>query len=72
MPAARVRDAHSFCKDMKKAETVYAVHMDKVGELKVAPLPPEFSDFEDVLAAGSVADKLLPEGVEHAIDLEPG
>ena len=67
-----MRDAHSFYKDMKKAETVYVVHIDKVGELKVAPLPLEFSDFEDVLAAGLVVDKLLPKGVEYTIDLEPG
>ena len=72
MPVARVRDAHSFCKDMKKAEMVYAVQVDQVGKLKVALLPPEFSDFKDVLAAGSVVDKQLPEGVEYTINLEPG
>jgi len=32
----------------------------------------EFADFEDMVASSSVADRLLPKGVEHAIDLEPG
>lgn len=70
MPAVRVQDAQSFQRDLRKASCVYAV---VANQPKGGPeLPVEIQEFEDVLAEGDVADRPLPEGVEHAIDLEPG
>jgi len=34
-------------------------------------IPIELTDFEDVVLEGGVAGRLLPKGVEHAINLEP-
>ncbi|GAB7332949.1 hypothetical protein MBLNU13_g04654t1 [Cladosporium sp. NU13] len=70
LPAARVRDARAFQQDLRKAAAVYAVNLRKIEDLP--ELPEEIRDFCDVITAGNVADRPLPEGVEHAIDLDPG
>lgn len=70
LPAARVRDARAFQRDLRKAAVVYAVNLKKEEDLP--ELPREIQDFDDVIIAGNVAGRPLPEGVEHAIDLEPG
>ena len=72
MLAIRVRDARAFCKDLKKALYIYIVSIKKITDPDRIPLLQEFADFEDIVASNSVADRLLPKGVEHAIDLEPG
>lgn len=53
---------------MRKAPRVFAIlakELDAPSEL-----PPEILDFSDVLAAGDVAGRPLPEGVDYAINLE--
>lgn len=70
LPAARVRDARLFQRDLRKATAVYAVNFREIQE--DPELPSEVKDFADVIIAGDTADRPLPEGVEHAIDLEPG
>lgn len=68
LPEVRVRHARALRKDLRKATEVFAVNINMIG----VPVPPEFAEFEDVVAEGNVADRTLPYGVEHAIDLEPG
>jgi hypothetical protein len=70
LPAARVRDARAFQRDLRKAAVVYAVSMNKIED--PPKLPEEIRDFCDVITGDSVADRPLPEGVDHTIDLEPG
>jgi hypothetical protein len=65
-----VRDACAFQRDLRKAAVVYAVSLRKIEDLPT--LPEEIRDFCDVITSDSVADRPLPEGVDHAIDLEPG
>ena len=72
MLVIRVHDANAFYKDLKKALCIYIVSVKKITDLDRIPLLQEFADFEDVVASGSVADRPLPKGMEHAIDLELG
>ncbi|KAM0708837.1 hypothetical protein Q7P35_005490 [Cladosporium inversicolor] len=69
MPAARVRDARSFQRDLRKAAFVYAVNLQELDE--AVDLPEEIRDFCDVITTRDVADRPLPTSVDHAIDLEP-
>ena len=43
-----------------------------IAEAKDPSLLVEIEDFADIVATGSIADRLLPVGVEYAIELEPG
>jgi transposase InsO family protein len=70
MPAARVRDARAFQRDLRKAAVVYAVNIKAIQDMP--DLPEEIKDYSDVITSGDVAHRALPTGVDHAIDLEPG
>jgi hypothetical protein len=49
---------------------MYAVSINKIED--PPKLLEEIRDFCDVITGDSVADRPLPEGVDHAIDLELG
>jgi hypothetical protein len=70
LPAARVRDARSFQRDLRKAAVVFAVNLKKIQDLP--ELPEEIKDYCDVITSGDIAHNALPTGVAHAIDLEAG
>jgi len=70
-PTARVRDAHEFVREVQGASAVYMLRVCLTGA-KEHLLPPELADFEDVIAGEDLSTRPLPEGVSHAIDLEPG
>ena len=67
MPTVYLRDVRAFYRDIQKSIKVLTVTL----ALVVSLLPVEIQDFEDVLLEGSVADRPLPVGVEHAINLAP-
>jgi hypothetical protein len=68
LPAARVRDARSFQRDLRKAAIVFVVNLKKIQDLP--ELPEEIKDYYNVITSGDVAHHALPTGVAHAIDLE--
>lgn len=73
VPKVRVRDARAFERDLQKAPWVCAVAVsDHSSPNSTEDLPASLRGFEDVLASRDVAGRPLPEGVEHAIDIEPG
>jgi len=70
LPDIRVQDAHTFTKDLEKASAVFAVTIDKIGEVEEVPLPLEFLDYKDVVASSSITDRPLPDSIEHTINIE--
>ena len=72
LPAIRIREVYTFRKDLRKATLAFLVTINKVGDVKIAPLPEELQDFADVIADGNMVDCLLPDSVDYAIDLELG
>ena len=68
----RIREAYAFCKDLRKATLVFLVMINKVRDIKIAPLPKELRDFADVIADNNIADCLLPDSIDYAINLELG
>ena len=49
---------------------MYTVNLRRIKDLP--ELSKEIRDFCNVITARNVMDRPLPEGVEHAIDLDPG
>jgi len=64
----RLRDARAFARDMRSGSQVWAVLTAPENK----DLPAEIRDYSDVFVDSTVVDRPRPEGVEHAIDLEPG
>lgn len=67
--AVHMREPSAFYRDMQKATTVFAVRAVSSTEID---LPSELEEYRDVFPLDDEPARPLPEGVEHAIDLEPG
>jgi hypothetical protein len=59
----------NFYRDMKEAPTVFAIQAVVASD---TDLPSELEEYHDVFPLDDEPARPLPEGVEHAIDLEPG
>jgi hypothetical protein len=64
-----MREPSAFYRDMQKAPAVFAI---RAVTFTNADLPLELEEYRDVFPLDDEPARPLPEGVEHAIDLEPG
>jgi hypothetical protein len=64
-----MREPGDFYRDMKEALTVFAIQAIVALD---ADLPLELEEYCNVFLLNDEPARLLSEGIEHAIDLEPG
>ena len=69
MPAVRIRELDAFMRDMKQAAVVIVVLAALESDLE--SLLEEIREYADVFDYKDVVNLKRPEGVAHAIDLEP-
>ena len=68
----RVREPRDFLKDLKGERRIFAVTLTRDVSAEESQLPEEFRPKAGVFEYKDIASLKRPEGVDHAIDLEPG